>query len=192
MAIVLLAGGALACFVGHRVFRIVLAVFGFVAGALLAATMSGQGADEATLLAAMGIGGVIGAAVFVLAHYVGVAIVGAALGVLLLHTAWTPVTGEPPVWLVVALAAVGALGALVLQRYVIITGTAFGGAWTLLAGALILMGEASVANAATPVSTWIAYPLDPAPGRTWLIPAWLVLGGIGMAVQLMFAPRRGR
>jgi len=190
MAIVLLAGGALACFLGHRVFRVVLAVFGFVAGALLAATMSGQGADEATLLAAMGIGGVIGAAVFVLAHYVGVAIVGAALGVLLLHTAWTPVSGEPPVWLVVALAAVGALGALVLQRYVIITGTAFGGAWTLLAGALILMGESSVANAATPVSTWIAYPLDPSPGRAWLVPAWLVLGGVGMVVQLMFAPRR--
>ena len=38
--------------------------------------------------------------------------------------------------LVIAVALVGAIGAMVLQRYVIIVGTAFGGAWTIIVGAV--------------------------------------------------------
>ena len=36
---------------------------------------------------------------------------------------------------------VGALAALALQRYVIIGATAFGGAWTIIVGALALTGH---------------------------------------------------
>ena len=29
---------------------------------------------------------------------------------------------------------------------------------------------------------WVAYPLDPAPGRTWVLFAWIVLGLAGFVV----------
>ena len=35
-ALVLVAAGALACFAGYRLFRLVLAIFGFILGAMLA------------------------------------------------------------------------------------------------------------------------------------------------------------
>ena len=40
-AIVLLLGGLLACFAGYRVFRIVLAIYGFILGALVASSFMG-------------------------------------------------------------------------------------------------------------------------------------------------------
>ena len=85
--------------------------------------------------------------------------------------------------IVVAFAVVGALAAMWLQRYVVVTGTAFGGAWTLLVGVLALMGD-TTAQAAAASDVWVVYPLDPAPGRRWLPVVWLVLGVAGMFVQL--------
>ena len=45
-AIVLLLGGVVACFFGYRLFRIVLAIFGFIIGALAA------NADDLSTIAA--------------------------------------------------------------------------------------------------------------------------------------------
>ena len=42
-AVVLLAGGAVACFFGHRLFRFGLALLGFVIGALVATAFFGDG-----------------------------------------------------------------------------------------------------------------------------------------------------
>jgi hypothetical protein len=36
---------------------------------------------------------------------------------------------------------------------------------------------------------WVVYPLDPAPGRSWLPIAWLVLGLAGLVVQLRSGKR---
>ena len=41
-AIVLLVGGVVACFFGYRLFRIVLALFGFILGALAASSIFGM------------------------------------------------------------------------------------------------------------------------------------------------------
>ena len=40
-AIVLVAGGLLSCFAGYRVFRVVLGIYGFILGALLASSLMG-------------------------------------------------------------------------------------------------------------------------------------------------------
>ena len=40
-ALVLLCGGLLACFAGYRVFRVVLAIYGFILGVLLASSFMG-------------------------------------------------------------------------------------------------------------------------------------------------------
>ena len=40
-AIVLILGGAVACFAGYRLFRVVLALYGFILGAMLASSVMG-------------------------------------------------------------------------------------------------------------------------------------------------------
>jgi hypothetical protein len=70
-----------------------------------------------------------------------------------------------------------------LQRYFIIVGTAFGGAWTMIVGVMAVIGD-SRALAAANGDVWVAYPLDPAPGRRWVPIVWIVLALIGTGVQL--------
>ena len=84
----------------------------------------------------------------------------------------------------IVLAILGAIGAMLLQRYVIIVATAFGGAWTMIVGALALMGGGrATARGAPSGDVWILYPTT-APGQRWAPIAWIVLGLVGTAVQL--------
>ena len=182
-AIFLVLGGAVACFAGYRFFRIVLGLYGFVLGALLATTVAGAGSTSSLLLWAV-VGGVAGALVLNLAYFFGVVLVGAAVGAMAVTLLWSRASGDPHVLIVVAFAVVGALAAMWLQRYVVVTGTAFGGAWTLLVGALALTGDVTAQAASAANCVWVVYPLDPAPGRRWLPVAWLALGAVGMFVQL--------
>ena len=182
-AVVLVIGGAIACFAGYRFFRLVLALYGFVLGALVATTLAGAGSTSSLVLWAIG-GGLAGALILNLAYFFGVLLVGAAVGAMALTVLWPQTSGDPHVMIVIALAVAGALAAMWLQRYVVITGTALGGAWTLLVGALALAGNAAAQAAATASDVWVVYPLDPAPGRRWVPVAWLALAATGMIVQV--------
>jgi hypothetical protein len=71
-----------------------------------------------------------------------------------------------------------------LQRYVIIVGTAFGGAWTLIVGVMALLGDRAAQAAAAASDVWVVYPLDPAPGRRWLPAIWLVVAIAGVVAQV--------
>ena len=183
-ALVLVLGGLLACFAGYRLFRVVLGIYGFILGALLASSLTAPG-DQTQMIVAALVGGIIGAVVLNLAYFVGVALVGAGAAALLLHVVWTRVAhGDPHVLLVIAVSIAGAIAATQLQRFVIITATAFGGGWTLIVGALALAGDRSARAAAAANDVWVAYPLSPGPYRLAAFVAWLVLGVAGTAVQL--------
>jgi hypothetical protein len=183
-AILLVLGGALSCFAGYRLFRLVLAIYGFILGAMLASSVMGV-SNTAGMIAAAIIGGAIGALILVFAYFVGIALVGAGLGALVAHVGWGYMrTGDPPAVTVIVLAVLGAVGAMLLQRYVIIVATAFGGAWTIIVGGLALQGDRTAARAASAGDAWILYPMSPAPGQRWVPIAWIVLGLIGTAVQL--------
>ena len=182
-AVLLVLGGLVACFAGYRFFRIVLGLYGFVLGALLATTVAGAGSTSSLLLWAIG-GGLVGALVLNLAYFFGVVLVGAAVGAMAVTLLWPSTGGDPHVLLVVGCAVAGALAAMWLQRLVVVTGTAFGGAWTLLVGVLALLGDTAAQAAAAASDVWVVYPLDPAPGRRWLPAVWLALGALGMFVQL--------
>ncbi len=166
-AAVLVAGGAIACFAGYRFFRLVLSIYGFVLGALLATTLAGAATTTSLVLWAIGGG-----------------IVGAAVGAMAVTLLWSRASSDAHVLIVVGFAVAGALAALWLQKFVVITGTAFGGAWTLLVGALALAGDRAAAAAASAPDVWVVYPLHPAPGRAWVPVVWLALGIAGMVVQL--------
>jgi hypothetical protein len=189
-AILLVLGGAVACFAGYRLFRIVLGIYGFILGAMLVSSTMAASNTMGMVIAAVA-GGIVGALILVFAYFIGIALVGAGLGALIAHTAWgQAASGDPPAMVVILLAIFGALGAMVLQRYVIIVATAFGGAWTTIVGALAAAGDRDAARAASAGSVWILYPLTPAPGQRWVPIAWVVLGLIGLGVQLAITGRK--
>jgi hypothetical protein len=191
-AVVLLVGGTVACFFGYRLFRIVLAIFGFILGALAASSLFGA-SDTGPMLIAAIVGGLLGAAVLMAAYFVGVAVVGAGLGAAIANIGFSAADRDPGVFVVVLLAIAGAVGAVYLQRYFIIVGTAFGGAWTMLVGAMALIGDPGALSAAAAGDVWVVYPLTPAPGREWVTIAWLVLSLVGVGVQMGFtAGEKGR
>lgn len=183
-ALLLVLGGALACFAGHRLFRLVLGVYGFVFGALLASSVMGL-TNTFGMVVAAGLGGVAGALVLVFSWFVGVAIVGAGLGAFLTHLAWSQVSAsDPPPLAVIAVAVLGAALAMVFQRIVIVIGTAFGGAWTVVVGIVNIVALRSGVSPGSD-AVWILYPLTPVGGRMWVPIAWIGLGLAGTLVQLI-------
>ena len=139
-AILLVLGGLLSCFAGYRFFRIVLGLFGFVVGALLASSVMGTEQTMWMIGAAL-VGGLIGALIMVAAYFVGVALIGAGFGARAANLIWAGLGREPQLLIVIVLSILGAVVALWLQRYVIIVATAFGGAWTTIVGALAMVGR---------------------------------------------------
>jgi hypothetical protein len=182
-AIILVVGGLVSFFAGYRVFRVVLGFFGFVLGALLTSSFMGTEQTLYMVIAAI-VGGIIGALILVGAYFVGVALIGAGVGALVVNLIWAGLGREPHIVVVILFAIAGALGALALQRYVIITATSFGGAWTALVGGLALMGDRLAIEAAARNNVWLAYPTNPAPGQRWVIFAWIALGIAGAIVQM--------
>jgi hypothetical protein len=188
-AVVLIAGGLLATFAGYRLFRIVLGIYGFILGAIVASSIVG-GEQTGYLVGAALVGGIIGALILIGAYFVGVALLGAGLGALGVNVIWSQLDRDPHAIIVIAAAILGALGALAMQRYVIIISTAFGGAGTVIAGALELAGDGSAAGAVERGDVWAIYlHMHPAPASRWVVVAWLLLGAIGVAVQIIYSPK---
>ena len=193
-AILLVIGGLVACFAGYRVFRTVLGIYGFIFGAFVATSAMGT-SDTAWLVGAALVGGLVGALIFIAAYFIGVALIGAGLAAIAVNVVWGQLAGgDPPALAIIIAAVAGALASLSLQRYVIIIGTAFGGAWTLLVGGLALAGDRAAQAAASSATerpdVWVLYPMNPAPGEIWVPITWIVLGLIGVLVQLRYTARK--
>lgn len=184
-AAILLLGGLLACVAGYRLFKVVLAVFGAILGGLAASSLVGESTPALMVGAAIG-GALVGGLIMLAAYFVGVALVGAGLGAGAVHLVYTQLPGDPHPFLVVLSAVGGALLATWLQRYVIIIGTAFGGAWTAVVGAAALRGAPEAMKAAADGDVWVAYPMNPAPGEAWVLWAFLALGAAGTLIQMRF------
>jgi hypothetical protein len=182
--------GLMACFAGYRLFRIVLTVYGFVLGALFASTLV-HPTDTAALLVALGIGGVLGAAVLWFGYFVGVALAGGAFGAVAAQGVWSAVYGHEPGVIVTAFAAVvgGALAAT-FQRHFVILATAFVGAETAIAGLTSFLTRRADGRPGFD-DVWVGHLDFPAPGRRWTFVAWVVLGLVGAVVQFRTGtPRR--
>src|SRR5262249_17453819 len=165
-AVVLVLSGAVACFAGYRLFRVILAIYGFILGAMLASSLMGITNTSGMIVAAL-VGGLVGALLFTFAYYVGIGILGASMTVFLVHVFWNYTRhAEPPAVPIIVASIAGAIIAMVLQRYVIIITTAFSGAWTMIVGAAAMAGY-RVAERAVTSNVWILYPFTPAPGQQW-------------------------
>lgn len=182
-AAILAVFGLMACVAGFRLLRYVLATFGFIIGGLAASSVLGA-SQTAYIVGAFIVGGVAGAVIMVAASFIGVALVGAGLGAAAVTLLWTQVPGDPHPYVVILASVAGAWLATWLQRYVTIVGTAFGGAWALIVGALALSGDQAKLAAAAAGDVWVPYPMQPAPGQAWVPWAWIALGLVGVFLQL--------
>src|SRR4029079_4445651 len=106
----LVLAGALSCFAGYRLFKIVLGIYGFVLGAMLASSTMGVTNSTGMIVASL-VGGVCGALLLMFAYFIGIALVGAGLGALVAHVGWSSIgrTGDPPALAVVVLSIVGSV-----------------------------------------------------------------------------------
>jgi hypothetical protein len=182
-AAMLLAGGVISCFFGYRLFRTVLAIFGFVLGGMLASSVFGV-SNTTMMLVAWVLGGLVGAFILIFAYFLGVALAGAAIGAAVANVMFSIGNRDPRALIVILFSITGAIAAMYLQRYFIIVFTAFGGAWTMIVGAMALVGDRTALKAATSGDVWVAYPLNPAPGQRWVPIVWIVLSLIGAGVQV--------
>jgi uncharacterized protein DUF4203 len=182
-AALLLLAGIISCFFGYRLFRTVLAIFGFIVGGMLASSIVGVG-NTTIMLVVWLVGGLIGAFILVFAYFLGVALAGASIGAAVANLLFSVGNRDPGVLVVIFCSVVGAIASMYLQRYFIIVFTAFGGAWTMIVGAMGVVGDPATLRAAATGDVWVAYPLNPAPGQQWVVVVWLALSLIGAGVQL--------
>ncbi len=182
VAIILLGGGFLACFLGYRLFRFILLGYGLVAGAVFVNQMSFP--ETWMAITAAIIGGLIGAALFLAVYFVGVAVAGAGLGVLAVHLVWTQRSDDPHLLVIILMAIVGVFTALVFQRVVIIIGTSFTGALLSLVAVLALLGHVNLTEALGSFEAWTLYPPEGISAEREVLFAWLGLSLLGVFVQL--------
>jgi uncharacterized protein DUF4203 len=186
-ALILLVGGLCSCFAGYRIFRWVLAFFGFVFGALFVG--AAMGSDQTLwMIAAWLIGGLIGAVILFAAYFVGVALIGAGMGAGAAMVLWAAINREPGIWPVIIFAVIGAIGALAVQRHVIIAATAFAGAQTAVVGASEFISRRHLEPATRQMVH--VYPLDPLPNTRLDLIAFVVIGLLGLIIQLKTTTKR--
>ncbi len=188
VATILLGGGLFACFLGYRLLRTLLALYGFAGGVVIATIFVGQLETWLAIVAIIA-AGVAGSVLAVMAYLAGVAVLGAGLGAVVLNVAWLYRSGEPNVWVVLVVCLGGALLALAVRRYVLIIATSFGGAWTALVGGLALAGNSAAVAAATGNVEQVPPMADPRTHLGFAI-GWCGLGTLAVLVQMRDMLRR--
>jgi hypothetical protein len=129
-ALFLFLAGAVSCFAGYRLFKLVLGIYGFILGAGLASSAM-SASNTIGMIAAALAGGIVGALILVFAYFIGIALVGAGLGALVLHFGWHygrmaarpapsqsvwilyPTAASTAKWVPIAWVALGVVGAAV-------------------------------------------------------------------------------
>src|SRR5258708_18073385 len=77
-AILLVLGGALSCFAGYRLFKIVLAIFGFFLGALLVSSTMGLSNTTGMITGAI-VGGIVCVLILAFSYFLGNALAAAGI-----------------------------------------------------------------------------------------------------------------
>ena len=170
--------GAIQCFMGYRIFKIVLGLTGFILGGA-GATVLGFAVFQNIAIAILAglASGLLGAALVVALYFVGVFLTGAFLGGLVGTVLWAGagITPQPVILLGFAVVA-GAL-ALAFRKLMLIVSTGFGGAWSVVTGIAYFTTRApdfhDIARFFHSAASPIAVPLV----------CWLALGLAGVIVQ---------
>lgn len=178
------------CFVGYRIFLVMLPILGFFAGLWLSGTIISALMGEgflATVLALI-LGSVIGLVLATLSYFfyiIGVLVVGGAIGAMLI-SAVLSVLGFDSGILVTLLVIAAAIGAAALtfifnlQKYAIIILTALLGADLVILSGLVILGRVTQAELQAGSNL-----IEPILEQSWVAAlVWLVLAIAGIVLQL--------
>ncbi|MCB9456603.1 MAG: DUF4203 domain-containing protein [Anaerolineaceae bacterium] len=166
--------GLLSCFFGFRLFRIILALLGFLLGFSLGLTLSG-GDQQVTAIIVGIILGIVGAVIFYALYFIGVALSGAVLGAFLAVTLMSALSIDVNalgVVLVVVGIILGAVVALAINKLMIILSTALSGAGGVIYGAAYFLPGVFLTIGANSVSPTLVGGV-----------AWLILAVAGIVYQ---------
>lgn len=133
--------GAIICFWGYRLFKVVLGIAGFIAGAALFYHFGAQYTANMILLVILAIfGGMIGASLSMAFYYVGLFLLGALAGWQLGFLIATAVNIELVIIIPIAAAVITGILACFFQKPIIIVATALIGAWSVVTGGFYFFG----------------------------------------------------
>lgn len=175
--------GAVQCFLGYRIFKVILGLTGFFIGGLLAGS-AGYDVSQQELVALLAglVGGIIGAAVLVGLYFVGVFVIGAFLGGILGGALCAVVGTSPEPLVLLILAILTGVVALFFQKFMIIMSTGFGGAWSVVTGIAYF-----TTGAIDPTRLESIFRASSVQMYVILL-CWILLGLAGVMVQYKSAP----
>lgn len=198
-------GGAVMCFFGIRLFRVVLCVAGLVLGAAVAAylavyytvpadqvpppTYAGLmtaielAPSQTVLLVWTVAGGVAGALLLVFLHHAGVFVLGAWLGKMLAELTTAGTSRASHLMVLAILVLIGGVLALVMRKTIIIVSTALNGACALMFGIYGLLQKSPSPQQAVNALR------QPGNDRYVLLSCAVILAVIGTYVQFATAPK---
>jgi len=140
-AIFSIIGGAIICFWGYRLFKVVLGLAGFIAGAALFYHFGAQYTAKMIVLVILAIfGGLIGASLSMAFYYVGLFLLGALAGWQLGFLIATAVNIEFVIIIPIIAAVIAGILACFFQKPIIIVATALIGAWSVVTGGFYFFG----------------------------------------------------
>ena len=141
-ALILILAGILSCLAGQRIFKIILAVWGFIIGFLIVLVVFPylMHADALVVVISATIGGIVVAGLLSSVFRLGIFVIGALLGYML-YTFFisSGLLLANPI-LLVLISCVGGLIALFLERPMVILSTAVSGAFLVAWGSTFMLG----------------------------------------------------
>jgi len=176
--------GALQCFFGYRIFKFILGLTGFLIGGLLAGAIGGTFSQELVFVLMTAIaGGLIGAFLMVAMYFVGVFLIGAMFGGILGAVIYAIAEMNPDPVALLLLAVISGILSLIIQKFMIIISTGFGGAMVVVVGmALFITNTVSLSHPEQMMRTGESHMYA-------ILLSWLALGLTGVFVQYRSASR---
>lgn len=179
--------GILICFFGYRIFRLVLAVAGFIIGASFIAGVGftlTEGNQILVIVIAGIAGGLITAVILLFLYSAGVFVLGSLFGVVIFSgmVAISNINIDPLVYILPAI--LSGIVALILQKFMIVLITSFAGAWIAVISTFYLINSdfnplnPDFINNISEIETYrIALSL-------------IALGGLGFITQYLIFPQK--
>jgi len=179
--------GLLICFFGYKIFRIVLAILGFIIGASFIAGVGFTLTDgnEILIILIAGIaGGLVAAVILLFLYSAGVFLLGALFGISVFSGILILINIDTSPLLYIMPAILGGIIALLLQKFMIILITSFAGAWIAVIGTLYVLN--SNFNPFTPEFINNISEID----TYRILLSLIALGGLGFVVQYIIFPKK--
>ena len=188
-ALIVCVAGILVCFCGYRLLKLTLGILGFIAGAYAGWQLGvyALGGSNVMALVCALVGGLIGTALYLCLYFLGVFLLGATAGAIVVAAYFNGTAHQAQPLVVLAGSVAFGLLALVAQKIMIVIATAFCGSYLIAAGIWPF-----IARGQNPSQVWL-YPAHVSPSGSLghvALAIWLVLGIVGASVQFRAGPRK--